>query len=108
MSTFSYKIRNYCRGDLDNLIRLGDEVESLKEPWGCGSVQDLIENLGHPGNFPERNLFVVEAPGHMVGYINVLPELSIGRVVISCMMHPRHREKNLAESVVKCALSRAE
>jgi mycothiol synthase len=70
-------------------------------------LQELIESLGQPGHCPEENLFVTDKAGKVVGYVDVIPELNIGRAVISGMVHSEHREKELAKMLVERAVRRA-
>jgi len=107
MSDPVYMIRNYRSEDFDRLVRLAVQVEKI-EQLCCGtSPQDLLESLGRPNHFPESNLFVAEMAGDMVGYLDVMPELNIGRAVLSCLVHPEHRRKGFAKRLVECAIDRA-
>jgi len=107
MSDPAYIIRNYRPGDLDKLVRLQAEVGKLTETYPCTSLQDLVEGIGLPNHFPEDNLFVVEAAGDTVGYLDVKPELNIKRAVFSYLVHPKHRRGNFARGLVERAVHRA-
>ncbi len=107
MSNFPYTIRNYQPADFDNYIRLNIEAEKL-EPTGRGiSPQVLSENLGRPNYSPERGLFISQIAGNMVGYIDVAPELGIGRVILNCWVQPEHRRQGLATKLLGYATHRA-
>jgi len=107
MSDPVYIIRNYHPEDFDALVQLGAEVEKLGRTCSCTSLQDLVESLGMPNHFPENNLFVAEIARDIVGYVDVMPELNIGRAVVSCLVHPKHRRKGFAKRLVECAVRRA-
>jgi len=80
-----------------------------KRRWSSFSVspQDVIESLGRPQHFPEDNLFVAEKAGDIVGYVDVTPELNIGRVVFSCLVHLKYRENFVTTKLIERAIERA-
>lgn len=104
MSTTSPNIRHYHQTDRERLIRFWTEVAKMETSLGHVSVPDLIDNLDRPNHFPEKNLFVAENRGDIIGYIDVIPELGIGRVVLQCLVHPNHRRKGIAEKLVEQAV----
>jgi len=63
--------------------------------------------LGRPNCSPEQDLFIAEAAGNIVGYMNVTPELTIGRVVLDCWVHPEHRGRRLGTELLIRAVHRA-
>ena len=93
---FPYTIRNYRPDDFDSYLRLNVEVRKLDSPGSCVLPQTLSERMGMPGYFPEQDMFVAERSGELVGYIDITQELSIGRVVLDCLIHPEHRRNGLA------------
>lgn len=107
MDITSTHIRHYRLKDRERLVRFWAEVERMEAPHGHVSARGLIENLDQPNHFPEKNLFVAENRGDIIGYIDVIPELGIGRVVLQCLVHPGHRRKGIAEKLVEQALERA-
>ncbi len=107
MSNFPYTVRNYRPADFDNYIRLSIEAEKLEPTGRCISPQVLSENLGRPNYSPERDLFISQIAGKMVGYIDVAPELGIGRVILNCWVHPEHRRRGLAAKLLGYATYRA-
>ena len=107
MSDRAYIIRNYRPEDFGDLVQLAARVEKIEKSCCCTSSQDLVESLGRPNHFPENNLFVVEMAGDIVGYLDVMPELNIGRAVLSYLVHPEHRRKGFDKRLVECAIDRA-
>ena len=107
MSNSFYTIRNYRPTDFDKYVRLIVEAEEL-EPTGCyASPEVLSENLYRPNYSPEQDLFVVETAGNIVGYVDVAPELLIGRVILDWFIHPDHRRRGLATELLDYATHRA-
>jgi len=103
----SYKIRRYRLGDLDKLAKLAAEIQGLEHPHCCNLLHSMIENLCMPNCCPEHNLFVVDVAGTIVGCADVVPELRIGRVVLCCLLHPKHRTRTLTRELLTQAMDRA-
>ena len=107
MSDLNYIVRNYRLTDFNNYVQFHLEVERLEQAGRCISPQALGEGLGRPNYSPENDLFIAEIDGKVVGYIDVTPELGIGRAVLDCLVHPELRRKSLATQLfhyaVRCA-----
>ena len=102
-----YSIRNYRWSDFDNYILLRQQEVSLESPGRNLSPEHMRERLKHPGYTPERDMFLVESGGNLIGYINMQPESVIRRVILSCWIQPDHRRKGLARELLGYALKRA-
>jgi len=107
MSNSLYTVRNYQPADFDKYILLNIEVEKLEPTGRCVSPQIISENLHRPNYSPEQDLFIVEIAGNIVGYMDVTPNLLIGRVILDCLIHPDHRRKGLASKLLGYATHRA-
>jgi mycothiol synthase len=121
MSDSSYIIRNYQPADFNKLVQLRIESKKFEpsrryisieaeevEPRGQHiSPQVIAENLRRPNYRPEQDLFLVEIAGNLVGYTDITPELTIGRVILACWIHPEHRRKGLATKLLSYATKRA-
>ena len=107
MSSSSYIVRNYRPSDFEDYVKLYLEAEKLDPTGRCISSQTLNEELGRPNYSPEQDMFVVEMSGKIVGFINITPELIIRRVLIDCLVHPKHRRKGLAKELLGYATRRA-
>ncbi len=107
MNDSAYTIRNYRPADFDNYLALNAEAEKLEPAGRPTSPQVLSESLHRPNYSPERDLFIVETAGNMVGYTEVAPELGIRRVILNCFVHPDHRRRGLATKLLGYALQRA-
>ncbi|MFC1918672.1 GNAT family N-acetyltransferase [Chloroflexota bacterium] len=107
MSNSPYVIRNYQPADFDRFALLKIEAEELEPTGRCISPQCITEALGRPGYSPGQDLFVVEIGGNLVGYMDVTPELTIGRVILDCWIYPEHRKKGLGTGLFGYAIHRA-
>jgi mycothiol synthase len=107
MSNPPYIIRNYHPDDFAGYVQLNVEAEELDPTGRCISAQALSEALGWPNHASEKDMFVVEAAGKVVGYIDVRSELDIGRVVLDCLVHPEQRRKGLGTDLFHRASRRA-
>lgn len=102
MDNFPYNIRNYQPADFDKYVQLNIEAEKLEPTGRCISSQVIAEHL----YYPEQNLFVVEIAGSLAGYMDIWPELTIGRVILNCWIHPEHRRRGLASKLLGLATHR--
>lgn len=107
MSGSPYIIRNYRPEDFNNYVQMHVESERLETTGRYISAQALGERLGRPNHLPEQDLFIAEVARKIIGYTDVTLELSIGRVVLDCLVHPEHRRKGLATELSHYALHRA-
>ncbi len=107
MSNSPSTIRNYRPEDFNKYVLLNTEAEELEPTGRYVSSQVIAEHLGRPGYSPERDLFLVEIAGNIVGYMDVAAEIAIGRVILNCWVHPEHRRRGLAKKLVGFAIHRA-
>ena len=108
MSNSYPTIRSYQPADFNKYVLLNIEAEKL-EPTGRGvAPQAIRENLGRPNYSPGQDLFVAEVTGNIVGYMDVTAEVTIGRVVLDCWIHPEHRRRGLATRLLGYATNRAQ
>jgi mycothiol synthase len=106
MSNSLYNIRNYQPADFDKYVLLIAEAEKLEPTGRCVSPRVVAEQLKQPNYSPEQDLFILWSED-IVGYIDVKPELTIGRVVLDCWVHPEHRRRGLATKLLSDAIGRA-
>jgi len=107
MSNRPYVIRNFRPDDFGSYVQLNVEAEELAPTGRCTSPQALAQWLRRPNHLPERDMFIAEAAGKVVGYADVGSELGIGRAVLDCLVHPEHRRKGLATELFHYASRRA-
>lgn len=103
----AYTIRGYLPEDFPAYLRLLALAESL-EPAGRGiSPEEVTASLNRPGYSPERELIVAEIGGSLVAYLDTVPELGIGRVIVKYWVVPEHRRHGLATRLMERAVRRA-
>ena len=107
MNDSSFIVRNYQPADFNKFVWLLAEAEKLEPTGRSVSPQVITERLGRPNYSPEQNLFVTGTAKKIVGYMDVTPELAIGRVILECWVYPEHRRKGLATKLLGCAMQRA-
>jgi mycothiol synthase len=107
MINMDTRIRNFRMEDRESLVRFWTEVVNMEESHGPSLARELIDNLDRPNHFPEKNLFIAERMGNIIGHIDIFHEMQIGRVVVQCLVHPGHRRKGVAEILVERAIERA-
>lgn len=99
--------RNYHAGDFDNFVQLHMETESHDRSGRYTSRQRLVEDLGHPRFHPEKNLWVAERDGNLIGCVGVFPEPGIGRALLDGLVHPLQRKKGIATDLFAHAIEHA-
>lgn len=107
MPDSNYTIRNYRASDFASVVRLLNEAQRLAIDGNYLSPQTIRESLERPNYSPERDLFLVETSGVIVGYLDITPETGIGRVILDCFIQPEHRRKGLATRLFNYASKRA-
>jgi mycothiol synthase len=106
MAGGSYLIRNYSPDDFDSYFQMQVESEQL-DPTGTRiSTQRLSDNLERPNFAPQKDLFVAELNGKLIGYLSVTLEYGIQRALIDCGVHPLHRRKGTATELLSSGLQR--
>ena len=95
------KIRNYRSGDFEDYLKLHVEINDHDQAGSFISKQYLAEALGHPSFHPDKNLFVAESGGSIIGYASVFLEPGIQRAILECMIHPLHRRNGIATELLR-------
>jgi mycothiol synthase len=107
MSKNTYTIRNYQHSDFDNYVRFRMAAEKREPSGKLLSPPHIAEELAVPKYFPERDLFVAEMAGSIIGYVSVFLELEIGRALVEGLVHQQHRKKRVATTLCTHALQHA-
>jgi len=107
MSKATYTIRNYRPSDFDNYVRFRNVAEKREPSEALLSPQHIAEELAVPKYFPEKDLFVAEMAGSIIGYISVFLELEIERALVEGLVHQQHRKKSVAIELFRYALQHA-
>ncbi len=101
-------IRNFDPGDLEAYVRLINDIDALEKLGKASSVENTKERLGEPGRRPEKDVFLAEEQGLLVGYAEVQSELGIGRAVLDGAVHPAHRCRGVGSALLEAAVERGQ
>jgi mycothiol synthase len=63
--------------------------------------------MGRPSYTPERDLFITETAGVVVGYLDINAETRIGRAVFEVLVLPEYRRQGIARELYRQAAPRA-
>ncbi len=107
LTTTSYHIRNYRAADFDGYVQLVRETEKSDRAGRCTSRKALADQMKRPRFDPERDIFVAEAEGKIIGFIALTPETFTRRVLVECLVHPEHRRRGVAGRLLEQATRRA-
>jgi mycothiol synthase len=99
-------IRNYQSADFGALLQLKNMSAALAADGVYISPQAMHDVMGRPGYVPERDLFVVEIAGDVVGYLDIKTETRIGRVVLEVLVLPEYRQQGIAHELYEQAAPR--
>jgi mycothiol synthase len=102
-----YIIRNYRPSDFDSYVRLCREAENLRPSGHPVSPQIVAAWLNWPNYSPEKDIFVVEINGDIIGCLDLRPEPDISRVILNGYLRPEHRRQGLATKLLVHAMKRA-
>lgn len=96
MSHSRYMIRNYRPSDFEGYIKLKTTMHGV-------SPSSSRENLKRPNFSPEKDIFLAEIDGKIIGFMDVINEQKIKRVILDCLVHPEHRQRGLATNLLSYA-----
>jgi len=103
-----YIIRNYQPKDYQAYIRINLNFSKMSAFGRIDSLEVLTQMLKKPDYQPAEDLFIAEADGKVIGYINIVPEIRIGRVVLDYLVHPDFYDGSLPNDLISQALKRAQ
>lgn len=102
-----YRFRSYRQADFDGYALLIADAEQLEPVGRCTSRQFVARQLTRPGYSPSQDLFLAEIDRNVVGYMDIKPELGIGRVILDCWVRPEHRRRGLGANLADRAIGRS-
>ncbi|MBN1176326.1 MAG: GNAT family N-acetyltransferase [Dehalococcoidales bacterium] len=107
MAVSPYNIRSYRTADFNEFVLLFQEAEQ-REPIGRPNTpQAILAKFSHPTFTVDDDLLIVESDGKIIGFMDMLPELGIKRVIVDCWLKPEHRRNGLGRKLLKLATKRA-
>ena len=103
----SFTIRHYIpEQDVSALSRMLTEVESIDRD-GEDTSEEYLRSMNEWPNFdPDRNVWVAESDGELVGYGQILPRTN-NYSSMYIVVQPSHRRKGLGSTLLSLALTRA-
>jgi len=102
-----FTVRNYRPQDFNTCAQLNLEFRKPDAMTGVNSLQAWTQRLNKPGYRASKHLLVAEVDGVIVGYINITPELGIGRVVLDYLVHPNYSTGSIIKKLIDRAVERA-
>ena len=103
-----YQTRNYCASDWQGYVHLFATAEAAGEEEYFGlSPQQLQVRLERGDNSLGKNLIIIEKDSKMIGYLYMVPEGGIDRIVFYCFVHPSYRRKKIGIRLFHQGIKRA-
>lgn len=106
MSLYPYSIRNYCPNDFERFVAFCQETNIFHQEENEFTSYILEKKLQRPHYSPSQDLFLAIRNKNVVGFLNLTPELRIGRIILEGSVHPDHRRRGLASEMLNSGLKR--
>ena len=100
-------IRPCSQKDLDKVRHFWTQLAQRQANNDPAPQQNPLQNIGRPNYHPEKDLFIAEREGEIVGFVDVIPELKIGRVILNTLTRTDDYKSGLTERLVELAMERA-
>ena len=91
--------------DGSELVSVAEQLKPAGRPVSTEIVRGRLER---PGYNPEKDLFLADINGEIVGYMDVERELAIERVILDCWIQPEYRKRGLTKKLYGCTIYRAQ
>jgi len=102
----AHVVRNYQQQDFTAFVRLNMNFNKSDAVKQSDSLDALTQLLKKPGYEATRDLLVAEVNGIIIGYVSVIPELGIERVILDYLFHPAYCTGTVPRDMFNCALGR--
>ena len=93
--------------DLANLSAMLTEIESVDQDGEETSEEYLLASLNWPNYHPDKDVWIVEMDGRLVGYALALEQPS-KRCTLYVVVHPSQRRKGIGSKLLELVLERAQ
>ncbi len=93
-------VRHFSDVDFNRYLHLHVESERLAPEGRFVSARTLSDELEHPKFEPQRDLWVADLKGVLVGCLSIFREPEIGRALLAGCVHPHHRRKKIASTLL--------
>jgi mycothiol synthase len=107
MKEKKYHIRNYQPADFAGYLEFYHHVNRVRRLGLYVSPKLLSDELNFPRRSPEKNLFIAESQGKIIGFCELIPEINLGRVLANALIHPGFRRLGIGSALFDAALLRA-
>lgn len=107
MKKKKYHIRNYQPEDFTGYLEFSLHANRIRRSGLYVSPKLLSDELHFSRRSPEKNLFIAESQGKIIGFCEVVPEINIGRVLANALVLPGFRGLGIGSALFKAALLRA-
>jgi mycothiol synthase len=107
MPARSYSIKNYSSEDFEIFVTFCVETEVLGEKERRAVSSLIQEKFKKPNYSPSQDLFLALWKEQIVGFLDMIPELRIGRIILDGFILSPHRRQGLATQLFYNALERA-
>ncbi len=97
-------IRNFGPDDISRYVKLILEIDRADRLGKATSVEHMAERLGRPRYCPGEDLFFAVLGDQLVGYLDMVRELEIGRVIVDGAVHPAHRGRGVGSRLLEVAV----
>ena len=105
-SVSSFSIRPFSQVDFPSYVSVVAAAEAVDGIGRPISESRLAEELNRPNYHPEENCFVARFDSTVVGYVRVMPELEIERVILEAVVHPEYRRRGIGKRLLEEGVSR--
>jgi mycothiol synthase len=102
-------IRNYREGDLEALVALINAADAVDKLERGTSLQEMREEFGSPNFFPEKDVFIAEEGGRIVGYTCFWLRKGEEESIFDAwgVVHPAWRRKGIGRRLLERLYQRA-
>lgn len=107
MQVRPWTVRNYSNSDLVSLLHLYERRAHIDTSYTY-SPSLIKDSLRNPRQDPERDIFVAEEGGSLIGVLTSTPEFPAGWVVVEdAYVMPQKRRAGIGKALCEAAIERA-
>ena len=99
------EVRGFSWSELESFTRLFNSVGGYESTPAAHSLDSMGELLAQPSSNPQRDVFVASREGAPIGFVQVSPELSIGRAVATGGVLEPYRGRGLERDLIATAVN---
>lgn len=107
-SSHPYSIKNFSKEYLEEYIRFCCETSAFGLNRKEFVTSFVTKTFKRPQYSPQKDLYLAVCDNQVVGFLDMIPELKIGRMILRAFIHPEHRRLGLATEMFDAAWERAE